>query len=293
MNTSSLSFGHCRIPKREGLEGIIRESVEKLGEDENRMRFIYSNAGLVINFLAEIGINFEYRSFGVIPLGKRRGGRLILERVQKDIPFFETEIELLNFSKITGGFILNLKKRKEIITLKTKSLVLATGGYGGNFPYNDNFKYNNYNIFNIVQENGGKIINTDCIFTHPFGYNKGKSIFIGNEIKKGRFIDSNNNPVFDKRIEKLIKNNNYHEFFNDILEQIMICNNKGLLVYFNNGKSNFEICPTVHYTSGGINTNYFGEVNGCENLYAIGECKADGSKNGGRFPWLSFHFCYC
>ncbi|MEK6906188.1 MAG: FAD-binding protein [Nanoarchaeota archaeon] len=293
MNTSSLSFGHCRVPKKEGLERIIRESVEKLGEDENRMRFIYSNAGLVINLLDELKVNFEYRSFGVIPLGKKRGGRLILEKLQENIPFFETETELIDFSKSEGEFILNLKKRDEEMILKTKYLVLGTGGYGGKFPNNDNFRYNSYNIFDIVRENNGNIINTNSIFIHPFGYNKGKNIFIGNEVKEGRFIDSNNNPVFDERVGKLIKDNNYHEFFKDVLEQIKICKDKGLSVYFDDGKRKLEICPTVHYTPGGINTDYFGKVIGCENLYAIGECKADGLKNGGRFSWLSIYLCYC
>ena len=68
---------------------------------------------------------------------------------------------------------------------------------------------------------------------------------------------------------------------------------KGNKIYFMNSKRKLEIIPTVHYTAGGIKTDYLSEVVGCKNLFAIGECKADGSKREGRFPWISIYFSYC
>lgn len=288
LNTSSLSFGHCRIPQQKDLEEIVKRSVLQLGEDEKRMRFVYSKAGLVIDLFKELKIEFEFRSFGAIPLCKGKSGRVILEKLQKCIYSIETKTELTGFTRNNSGFDIYLRKNKIDIKIKSKYLVLATGGYGGTFKYTDNFRYKSYDVFNIVKANGGKIANLECIFTHPFGHNKGKGILIGNETKEGEFVDSEGNFVFDKEIRQLIKNNNYHEIFEILLEKIIACREKGQQVYFVNSNRKIEISPTVHYTAGGIKTDYLGRVIGCEKLFAIGECKADGSRNGGRFPGYPF-----
>lgn len=283
-NTSSLSYGHCRIPQRKDFKGIVRKSVLQLGEDEKRMRFVYSRANLVMGLFKELGIDFEHRSFGIIPSSKRRGGKVILERLQQHISSFETQTELINFTKSDEAFEVYLRKKGMDIQAKSKYLVLATGGYGGTFRHTDNFRYKNYNIFDIARNNGGKIENLNCILTHPFGYNKGKNILIGNETKRGEFVDSGGNFIFDKKTRKLIKNDDHHEIFGQLLKQINAHINKGSKVYFIDSNKKIEIRPTVHYTAGGIKTDYLGEAIGCKNLFAIGECRADGSRNGGRFP---------
>jgi L-aspartate oxidase len=261
--------------------------VLSLGEDEKRMRFIYSKTELVLDLLKELDINFVYRSFGIIPLSKERGGKIILERLQKHIPLIHTDTELINFTKNNGKFEVCFKRNCEIFQIKSKYLVLATGGYGGIFKLTNNFHYKNYRVFKLVKKNGGEIINLDCIFYHPFGYKEGREILTGEEVKFGEFIDSKDNFIFDKRTRQLIKNNNYHEIFWQLLKEIKIAK-KSSKVYFISSEIKTEISPTVHYTSGGIKTNYLGEVIGCKNLFAIGECRADGSRNGGRLPGYPF-----
>ena len=252
------------------------------------MRFIYSNAERVIELFKELNINFEYRSFGIIPSSKKRGGYIILEKLQQYIQSVKTETELIDFLKTDRFFRIILRKRDKDFQLKSRYLVLATGGYAGKFEITDNTCYNKCNIFEIVKKNNGEIINLDCILTHPFGYDTGKKILIGNDSKKGEFIDSEGNPVFDKKLRQLIKNDDYHESFNLLLKQIEDCRKKGFKVYFIDANKKIEITPTVHYTAGGIKANYEGEVIGCKNLFVIGECRADGSKNGGRLPGYSF-----
>ncbi len=288
LNTSSLSYGHCRVPSQENLDEIVRRSVVHLGDDEERMRFVYSRADLVFDLFKELDIDFEYRSFGIIPLGKERGGKLILEKLQQYISSFETGTELTDFIQTNEGFDVYLKKKDEIVKVKSKYLVLATGGYGGTFEYTDNFRYRSHHVFDIVRMNGGKISNLNSVFVHPFGYNNGRSILIGNETRAGEFIDSEGNPVFDNQISRLIKDDDYHEIFNQILQQENSCRNKGSKIYFADSNRKIEIVPTVHYTAGGIETNYLGEAAGCKNLFAVGECSADGSRNGGRFPGYPF-----
>lgn len=288
LNTSSLSYGHCRIPRQKDLDEIVKRSVLQLGEDEEKMRFVYSRAELVLDLFEELDIDFEYRSFGVIPSGKKRGGRIILKRLQQYIPSFDTETELIDFTKTSDRFEVHLRKNGKNVKVKSKYLVLATGGYGGTFKYTNNSRYRNYNVFDIIRENGGDIINLDCIFVHPFGYDQGRRILIGNETKNGEFLDSKGNFVFDREIRQLIKNNDYHEIFDQLLKQIDVCRRKGFRVYFVDSDKKVKILPTVHYTAGGIKTDCLGEVVGCKNLFAIGECMADGSRNGGRFPGYPF-----
>ena len=270
------------------LEKIVKESVSKLKENEKRMRFIYSRAELVPDLFRELNLDFEHRSFGIIPKGKNLGGNIILEKLQKHIYSLEPETELIDFTKTDNNFEVYLKKNRKNIHLKSKYLVLATGGYAGTFNHTDNFRYKNYHIFDMVKKNGGKIINHNCLFIHPFSYDKGKKILIGNEVSKGEFIDSKNNFVFDQETRQLIKNDDYHEIFNQLLKQIDTYKNKGSKVYFVGSNKKLEITPTVHYTAGGIKTDYMGEVIGCKNLFAIGECRADGSRNGGRLPGYPF-----
>lgn len=233
-------------------------------------------------------IDYERRSFGVIPSGKERGGKTILKAIQQQIPNIETNMELIDFAEDGNDFNVQFRKNGELVTMKSNTLVLATGGYGGTFGCTDNFRYGSYRIFDLVKKNGGEVVNVDCVFVHPFGYYGGRKILIGNETKGGDFVDSYGKPVFDEETRRAIANNNYHEIFPRILHQIETCRKRGLDVYFVYKNKKIEICPTVHYTAGGIKTDYLGRVIGCENLFAIGECRADGSRNGGRLPGYPF-----
>jgi L-aspartate oxidase len=252
------------------------------------MNYIYPKAGLVITLFEELKIDFERRSFGVIPTGKIRGGKVIIEKLQQNIHSLSTETEFIDFAKNEDEFNIILRRNNQNLTINSQNLVLATGGYAGKFQYHDNFPYANYSVFDMVKKNGGQLASLDCIFVHPFGYNKGRKILIGNESKNGEFIDSYGKPVFDEETRKLIKGNKYHEIFPHILLQAEECRKRGSPVFFVDAERKIEIVPTVHYTGGGIKTDCFAEAEGCKNLFAIGECRADGSRNGGRLPGYAF-----
>ncbi|MFC1697134.1 FAD-binding protein [Nanoarchaeota archaeon] len=303
MNTSRYSYGHFRLATN--LEELVDRSVSQLGEDREKMEFIYSQTNLIPKFLDEINIEYEKRSFGIIPV-KQRGGIKILKKLQKNLKI-NTGTELIDFKKNNNNmFDIYLKNRNnnEIFRIQSKYLVLATGGYSGKYENTDNVKYNSYNIFDLVKKNNGKIINTHCKFIHPFGYNGGKKILIGKQAKSGEFVDKDGNYVFKKKQREMIKNDNYHEIFDQLIKQADECRQKGSDVYFissnedlNLNKKNSEkneidkktiITPCIHYTSGGIKTDYLGRVKGIENLFAIGECQANGSRNNGRFPGYPF-----
>jgi aspartate oxidase len=284
-NTSSLSYGHCRLTN--DLSEIVRRSVSQLGEDRNKMEKIYSQTSLVSKTFEELNIEFEERSFGIIPV-KQRGGRTILENIQKHIPSIFVETELIDFSKTSKGYDIFLKKDDCINKINSKYLVLATGGYSGTFKNTDNMRYNNYNVFDMVKKNEGQIINENCIFLHPFGYAGGTKILIGKEAKNGEFLDKKRNFVFNEKTRNMIKDDNYHEIFDQLIKQADKCRTEGSSVYFVNSERKEEILPCVHYTSGGIKTDDLGRAIGCKNLFAIGECQSNGSKNNGRFPGYPF-----
>ncbi|MBD3300744.1 MAG: FAD-binding protein [Candidatus Moranbacteria bacterium] len=286
-NTSSLSFGHTRIVKKKDLEKIVNICKKKLGENEKKTGFIYSNSHLSKELFNELDVPYQKRSFGIIPKTKKRGGFEILKRLQKGVDIL-TETILIDFERKNDVFALTLNSRNKKLSIQCKNLILCTGGYGGTFKYNDNIKYKIYNIFDLVKKNKGSIINLDSIFVHPFGYLKGRLILIGKESKKGEFVNEKNELIFPKRIRKLIKEDNYHESFSEILKIIYELKAKKRKIFYVFKNKKLEIVPTVHYTSGGIQTNHLGEVKNIKNLYAIGECQANGDKNTGRLPGYPF-----
>jgi aspartate oxidase len=251
------------------------------------MEFIYSRAHLVLDLLQELEIEFRNKSFGIIPI-KQRGGSTILKALQQNISPIMDKTELINFDYNNNGFDVELNSETGPLQARSKYLVLATGGYSGQFENTDNSKYKSYNIFDIVRKNGGSIINTDCIFSHPFGYSGGKKVLIGGESQLGEFEDDNGDYVFNEKTRKLIKDDDYHEIFDQLLKQAENCRKKGLSVYFIGPERKELIVPSVHYTSGGIKTDHLGNVIGHENLFAIGECQANGSRKNGRFPGYPF-----
>jgi len=261
-----------------------------LGEDEKKMRFVYSRTRLVKKLLKELEIGYEKRSFGVIPVNAQRGGLVIVKRLQKNIREIAANTMAEYFQKTEDGFIVHLRDLDTMseYLLKTKNLILASGGYGGRFEHTSNVRYKNYGMFDAAKKNGARIINTQCVFLHPFGYDNGRKLLIGKEAKNGEFIDEKGERVFSGYLRYMIKHDDYHEKFGELLFQADRHRKKGHTIYFADDKRQIEITPSVHYTSGGVKTDHMAKAIGCQNLFAIGECQANGSRNNGRFPGYPF-----
>ena len=208
--------------------------------------------------------------------------------MQEHIPEIVADCELLDFSRHNGFYNLSMSHAGRLRRIKAKNLVLATGGYAGVFERTNNVRYNSYNVFSMAQYNGASVANLDCVFKHPFGYEDGKRILLGPMVKHGSFVDNSGNHVFDEETRALLRTNSYHEVFHELVRQIEEHNENGPHVFFISPHRGLLIEPTVHYTSGGIVTDHIGRVAGCKDLYAIGECQANGSRNQGRFPGYPF-----
>lgn len=269
------------------LEDTIEHSVDFLGEDSERMKFVYSQANeLIPEFLDELGIKYEPRSFGVIVKSKRPGGSDVLRRLQERTRPVITDCLLNDFSFDGDRYVVSVKLGDEERTVFVENLVLATGGYGGTFENTNNVRYNEYNVFDLVVKNGGQIASLESLFMHPFGHNNGKRILIGAESSQGEFVDDFGDPVFSPKVDKYVKNDDYHEHFQEVIQELDACRAKGSSVRFLLGDREETIVTTVHYTSGGIVTDLDGRVK--DNLFAIGECVVNGSRNNGRLPGYPF-----
>lgn len=241
-----------------------------------------------MSLFQELKVDFEYRTFGVIPTYKVKGGYVILESLQDRIGNISTNTELVDVVADKDHYTALLKKDGEIEKIKADKIVFATGGFGGKFRYTDCFRYKNYSPFGIILKLGGRTKNLQSVFVHPFGYNLGRLILTGKESSQGEFLTDEGNPAFSEEIRKMIKANAYHEQMPLLVLSIEEMIRAGRKVIFHNGQKTMEIVPTVHYTGGGIETNPYGKVLGCEDIYAIGECRSDGANHGGRLPGYAF-----
>ncbi|PLW79801.1 hypothetical protein C0585_05665 [Candidatus Woesearchaeota archaeon] len=273
-NTTSLSYGHFRVPDKNFKEGCLNVGIryEKINQIE-------SNKEMVVDFLDELDLEYKEKSFGLIVNSKNknvRGGLVLLSRIQKDL-----EIE-------TKNLVHSFKETQKGITLYTsngiydcENLVLAIGGMGGSFSRTNNVRYSSYGLhknYEIYQRNNGSL------FYHPFGINQGRDILIGSDVSNGEFINSENKPIFSGKFRNEIKNDDYHENFQDILDVINNLYSYGEKVFFSDSNSKIEIFPTVHYTNGGFDTNLESKIKGFNNIYSIGECEVDGNLRNGRLP---------
>ena len=287
-NTTSLSNAHCRVTGKEDNEEAIRLSVDRYGDNEKVVRFVYENSQEVVKLFDELSLKYTKRAFGIIPTYRAKGGYVMLKSLHESINSISLNTKFINFEKSKDKYRVFLDKEGELYTGNFKKIVFAFGGFGGKFLHTDCFRYTGYDILDTIQSRGVKVNGLECMFIHPFGYKDGRLILTGKESSTGQFIFSDGNQVFDEKISKDIRENNYHEKIDEIAQIVLNNKSSGREIYFENDKKRVKIVPTTHYTAGGIKTDMFGKTYGFDNVYAIGECRSDGNKKGGRLPGYAF-----
>ncbi|MEK6890451.1 MAG: FAD-binding protein [Nanoarchaeota archaeon] len=288
-NTSSMSNAHCRIPDKNQVEECVRLSVEKCGDSEDCVRYVYERADLARELYDELGIDYERRSFGIIPIRKNvRQGYSVLKKLQENIESINENTKLVGLYKEGTSYRAVVQQGLERKEIKADKVIFATGGFGGRFKDSDCFRYKDYNSLEVAKNVGANLKNLENVFFHPFGYNNGKSILTGKESSAGEFFKEDGSLLFTEEMSKLVRADNYHERFEDLEKVVEAEIGKGGKVLFRSDGREIVISPSAHYTAGGIETDKYAQVKGGENLYAIGECRADGSRNGGRLPGYAF-----
>ncbi len=286
-NTSAKSYGHSRIV--DNPEELFEKSRKYLKCQVYEF-FYYENSHLVKDFFKELKVPYEKKAFGIIPKGVARGGATILKKIHSIIPPITHDIFVKRVNRIKRGKGVKTKEKDNhdffVITNKgriyCKYVVFAIGGFGQFYYNSDAVTYKSPSIYNQFER---RIINKKSFFVHPFGINKGKDVLIGTQTMNGKFVDEENNHFFPEDITIKLKNNDYHEIFPRIVSEM-----KNRRCYFVRKGSckKIKVEPVVHYTSGGFKTNRYNRIIGEKNIFSIGECQADGSKNGGRLPGMPF-----
>lgn len=296
MNTSALSYGHFRV-SRDDLEKRfnIAESV-KIGQDINLVESVYENSDLVYEFLNEMNLKYYNLAFGLKVKAKKRAGKVILNKLQGEIDnniLCSNELRSVN-AYDTKGFIISLYDRTKdnYNNLRVNNLIFASGGICGKFEINNNWRYNNYNAFDILNNLQANVLEFGNIFYHPFSYNNGKNILTGEKVCRGSFINSKGDYIFNREIRKMLKENNYHEMFDELTSIINSNYSSGEDVFFLANSNSILIRPTAHYMPFGVKINSNCQVLNDENkvidnLFAIGEICFDSKKNYGRLPGFS------
>lgn len=314
---TSLAPANTRVPKPDEINKIVDLSVEKCGASKALIRTIYQNAECVKDFYQEIGLSYDKTVFGVMPVSEqyRPGGRAIVEKLLLKIKQPMIHMELIYFEKMKDTFISYFYHdiRDKIIRVLSYNFVLATGGYGAAFSYNDNHIIATGEGILLAKDAGAKLKGMSTVMYHPWAVQNGKRILVGDivSLSEGRVVDDKGKQLIkDDALISAIKNNAYHEMFKDILDKEFEIIQAGKKIYLDLREKNeetvkdklhtygysseilvnglIEVYPTAHYTSGGVEVNENCEAEGVDNLFVVGEAQFNGDKGCGRLPGQAF-----
>lgn len=245
-----------------------------------------------------------------------KGGKIITNSLLKQINPPLSSMLLIHIEKKDNCFICdfyNHKKSNTIVRCVTQILIIASGGYGGNFLVNDNVSSITGECLILAKNIGAKLRGMSTVMLHPWGVNNGKNILVGEivSLSQGKLVDKKGRQLLkDKLIIDAIKNNSYHEIFDILLkmEYDLFKSYSNIFLDFssNDDEKTYKVLkyygyspsllkdhkiiiqPTVHYTSGGIVVDEKSMAVNCENLYVVGEAQYNGNKGCGRLPGQAF-----
>ncbi len=294
--------------------------------EENTKILVDDGVKRVID-LINIKVPFDKR--GEIPLLTKEGahskrrilhvkdktGKAILETVYRKLPKerflvgYSLEEILVDGDKYLGIIVSNIKT-KEKIFIKSKSLVLATGGYSAIYERNTSAYRISGDTLGIAFRAGLILKDLEFVQFHPTAIyienkkakliteairgegailinNKGerfinelkprdevaRAIFF--EYKKGNKVYLDISPLFEKGID-------FEKRFPTVYKTLKELNleNEKLI----------PVSPATHYTIGGIETNNYGETN-IKGVFAVGEVTCTGVHGANRLASNSLLEC--
>ena len=312
-----LAPGNTRIPHSNEIDSLVDLSVEQCGSPRYLLNEIYKHSDFIKNFYENIDLKYKKTVFGIIPTNSKYklGGRAVVESLLPRITKPVTCKYLLQIKKI-DNYICSYfyDYNTDMITrIISYSLVLATGGYGSLFSYNDNHISATGEGILIAKEAGARLKGMSTVMYHPWSVSNGKRILVGDivSLSGGNVIDNNGTQLIkDQYLVELIKYNMYHNRFQDILKEEFKIIKEGNEIFLDlrctakkqmsdllklygyraellhNGL--IKVFPTVHYTSGGIEVDKNCEAKGFKNLFVTGEAQFNGDKGCGRLPGQAF-----
>jgi len=294
------------------------KSAHNLG-DEKSIRYLCESADENIQWLDDIGVPFsrtKENSIAQRSLGGASHPRACYSSDYTGLKILHTlydtclkeEIEFLNEHMLLD-FIIEDETIKGIICLDivsgevkqllAKSVVVASGGYGGLYNgFTTNSTASTGDSIAIALRQGIKISNMEYIQFHPTALRK--SFVLISESARGeggylvtkdgsRFVDEllPRDVVARAIMEKIQKKEDVYLDLRhlgiDKIKKVMP-QEYNLVEEFAKKKLDTDlvaIMPAAHYTMGGIDTDMHGRTN-IKNLYAVGECSSNGVHGANR-----------
>jgi succinate dehydrogenase / fumarate reductase flavoprotein subunit len=294
------------------------KSANKLGNIKT-ISYMCNNAKQTINWLDNLGVpfskdqdnNISQRSLGGASYSRAcyssdYTGLKILHTlydtcIKKDIIFLNEKIvlDLIIQDGIASGIIYLDIVTSQVVELKAKNIIIASGGYAGVYHnHTTNSTATTGEMVNIAQKAGVEIENLEYIQFHPTSLKqncilisesaRGEGGYLVTKDQK-RFTDElAPRDVVSREIYSQIQKGN--EVFLDLrhlgYEKIisLMPQEYELVKTFTNlelDKDLISIKPSAHYSMGGIKTDINSKTN-IKNLFAIGECASNGVHGANR-----------
>ena len=294
------------------------KSAHEIG-DEDSIKYLCENSAETIKWLDDLGVPFsrdENNEIAQRSLGGASHPRACYSSDYTGLKILHTlydtclkeEIQFLNEHMLLE-FIIEEGEAKGIICLDivsgeikqllAKSVVVASGGYGGLYNgFTTNSTASTGDSIAIALRDGVKISNMEYIQFHPTALRK--SFVLISESARGeggylvtkdeqRFVDEllPRDVVARAIMEKIQKKEDVYLDLRHLgIEKIkrVMPQEYDLVLEFAKKKLDQDlvaIMPAAHYTMGGIDTDMYGRTN-IKNLYAVGECSSNGVHGANR-----------
>ena len=311
--------GICVMYDESDYESYFEDTM-RAGHYENRKESVdimLRSSRAIIDELIELGVDFAKNPDGSLKFtregahsrpricfheditGKEITEKLITEvKKHSNIRVVEnlTMIDITEFDGRCTGIVARYPNG-ELVQLKAKFTVLATGGIGGLFNNSTNFPHLTADAIAIALKHGIELENPDYVQIHPttlFTMTKGRKFLISESVRgegsilldknMERFTDElQPRDVVSKAIWKQMKKDNTHHVWlsmapipkEDILSHFPNIYEHCLKEGYDVTKEPIPVVPAQHYFMGGIKVDKNSKTT-MDNLYAAGETSCNG-----------------
>ena len=311
--------GICVMYDESDYESYFEDTM-RAGHYENRKESVdimLRSSRAIIDELIELGVDFAKNPDGSLKFtregahsrpricfheditGKEITEKLITEvRKHSNICIVEN-LQMIDITEFDGRCtgIVARYPNGELVQLKAKFTVLATGGIGGLFNNSTNFPHLTADAIAIALKHGIELENPDYVQIHPttlFTMTKGRKFLISESVRgegsilldknMERFTDElQPRDVVSKAIWKQMKKDNTHHVWlsmapipkEDILSHFPNIYEHCLKEGYDVTKEPIPVVPAQHYFMGGIKVDKNSKTT-MDNLYAAGETSCNG-----------------
>ena len=311
--------GICVMYDESDYESYFEDTM-RAGHYENRKESVdimLRSSRAIIDELIELGVDFAKNPDGSLKFtregahsrpricfheditGKEITEKLITEvRKHSNIRIVEN-LQMIDITEFDGRCtgIVARYPNGELVQLKAKFTVLATGGIGGLFNNSTNFPHLTADAIAIALKHGIELENPDYVQIHPttlFTMTKGRKFLISESVRgEGSILLDKNmeqftdelqpRDVVSKAIWKQMKKDNTHHVWlsmapipkEDILSHFPNIYEHCLKEGYDVTKEPIPVVPAQHYFMGGIKVDKNSKTT-MDNLYAAGETSCNG-----------------